>query len=271
MERWAANTLRGLGILVTAVLMIFACLLLLLLSLCARESPNQGQSVGFLVGAVLVLALGIFVIARLTRGLINNTGIPSSQAEPLQPGAPLHVSPASAEALDHLSYAIGAAIGLGVLFLGLSFYRILILRSGTQPGAFGYQQSWLIVVLVTIVLEYLPYVFVLFRLQRNPDRPALAFAMAIPAASILHMATSLPLMWRAFAYPQYLAQTLLPFVAGLVVEIVIITLAWRANQRLGYRQEPVSLIVAAGAVYTYFIIFGSANTWMYRLISLRGH
>ena len=271
MERWAANTLRGLGILVTAILMILSCLSLLLLSLCTWESPNHGQSVGFLVGAVFVLALGIFVIARLTRGLISNTGMPSSQAEPLEPGAPLHVSPARAEALDHLSYAIGAAIGLGVLLWGLSLYRILIVPGGGQSGAFAHQQSWLIVAFVTIVLEYLPYIFVLLRLQRNPDRLALAFAMGIPAASILHMVTSLPLMWRAFSYPQHLAQTLLPFVASLIMEIVIITLAWRANQRLGYRQEPVSLIVAAGAVYTYFIIFGSANTWMYRLITLRGH
>jgi hypothetical protein len=76
----------------------------------------------------------------------------------------------------------------------------------------------------------------------------------------------MPMMWRAFSYPQYLSQTLLPIVAGLVVEIVIITLAWRANQNLGYRQEPTSLIVAAGAMYAYLIIFGSGNAWIYRFI-----
>ena len=266
MERWAANTLRGLGILVTAVVMIAACLLLLLLSLCTWKSPNTGQSVGFLIGAVFVLALGIFVIARLTRTLMSDTGIPSSQAEPLEPGAPLHVSPASAEALDHLCYAIGAAIGLGVLFWGMSLYRILTLRGAGQSGAFTYQQPWLIIALVTAVLEYLPYILVLLRLQRNPDRRALAFAMAIPAASILHMTTSLSLMWRAFSYPQYLTQTLLPIVASLAMEIVIITLAWRANQRLGYCQEPVSLIVAAGAMYVYFLVLGSGNAWMYSFI-----
>lgn len=267
MERWAANTLRGLGILVTAVIMILACLLLLLMTLCTWESPNHGQSVGFLIGAVFVLALGIFVIARLTRTLMSDTGIPSSQAEPLEPGAPLHVSPASAEALDYLCYAIGAAIGLGVLLWGMTVYRLWTTPFAAPVGTFSHlQKPWMIVSVIAAVLHYLPYVLLLFRLQQNPDRPALAFSMAIPAASILHTVTSLPLMLRVFSYPQYFVQSLLPMAIAFLLQIVIVVLAYRVNQRLGYRQEPVSLIVAAAATYVYFMIFGSANAWMYRFI-----
>jgi hypothetical protein len=54
--------------------------------------------------------------------------------------------------------------------------------------------------------------------------------------------------------------------AALILQIVILVFAWRANQRLGFRQEPVSLIIAGAAAYAYFIIFGSANAWMYRFI-----
>jgi hypothetical protein len=267
MERWAANTLRGLGILITAVLMILSCLLLLLLSLCTWEKPNQGQSVGFLIGAVLVLALGIFIIAKLARGLMSSTAAESTQAQLLAPDVPLHISPASAEALDHLSYAIGASIALGVLLWGMTLYRLWTTPFAAPTGAFSnLQKPWLIVSVITAVLHYLPYVLLLFRLQRNPDRPALAFSLGIPAASILHTVTSLPLMWRVLSYPQFRVPTLLPMIAALVLQIVILVLAFRANQRLGYRQEPVSLIIAAAAVYVYFIIFGSSNAWMYRLI-----
>jgi hypothetical protein len=265
-ERWAANTLRGLGILVTAVVMIAACLLLLLLSMCTWKSTNNGQSVGFLIGAVFVLAIGIFIIAKLTRGLMSNSTPQSSPVESYQPGVLVRISPASEEALDHLSYAIGASIGLGALVWGMTLFRLWTSSRGGQSGSFALQQPWLVIALITAVLHYLPYVLLLFRLQKNPDRPALAFSMGIPAASILHSFTSLPLMWRALSYPQYLVQTLLPMILGLVLQIVIVVLAWRANQRLGYRQEPVSLIVAAAAAYVYFIIFGSANAWMYRFI-----
>jgi hypothetical protein len=266
-ERWAANTLRGLGILVTAVVMILACLLLLLLSLCTWKSPNNGQSVGFLIGAVLVLALGILIIAKLARGLMNDSASQSSVAQTLPPGVPVHISPGSAEALDHLSYAIGASIGLGVLLRGMTLYRLWTIPFAAPAGTFSHlQKAWLIVSVITAVFEYLPYVLLLFRLQKNPDRPALAFSMGIPAASVLHSMSSLSLMWRVFSYPHFLVPTLLPIIAALVLQIVILVLAWRANQRLGYHQEPVSLIVATAAVYVYFIIFGSSNAWMYRFI-----
>ena len=266
MERWAANTLRGLGILVTAVLMILACLLLLLLSLCTWKSPNNGQSVGFLIGAVLVLALGIFIIAKLARGLMNDAASQSAVTQTLPPGVPVHISPSSAEALNQLSYAIGANLALGVLSWGMGLYRVLTMHVAGPSGSYALQRPWLIASVLTALLEYLPYVLLLFRLQQKPDRPALAFAMGIPAASILHIVTSLPMMWRVFSYPQYRMQVFGPLLAALVLEIIILNLAWRANQRLGYRQEPVSLIIVAGAVYAYFIIFASANTWMYRFI-----
>ncbi len=266
MERWAANTLRGLGILVTAVVMILACLFLLLLSLCTWKTPNNGQSVGYLIGTVIVLALGIFVIAKLARGLMNNSGPQPAVTQPLAPDVPLHVSPATSEALDHLSYAIGASIGLGVLLWGMTLFRLRTLNGAGQPGRFTLQPPWLIVGLITAVFHFLPYVILLFRLQQKPDRPALAFSMGIPAASILHTLSSLPLMWRVFWYPQFFVSTLLPMVAALVLQIVILVLGFRANQRLGYRQESISLIVAAGAMYVYFMIFGSSNAWMYRFI-----
>jgi hypothetical protein len=254
MERWAANTLRGLGIALTTILMIAACLLLLLLTLCTWSSgsgSNHSQAMPYLIGAVCVLALGIFIIARLARGIVHDGSPETAQPQPPQADVPLHISPASDEALDHLSYAVGASIALGVLVWGMTLYRMWTGPGAGHPG-YSYQRPWLIVALTTAALHYLPYVLLLFRLQQKPDPAALAFAIGIPAASILHTATNLPLMLRTLSYRPNLTQMLLPMGAALVLQIVVLVFAWRANQRLGYRQEPVSLIIAGVAAYAYF-------------------
>jgi hypothetical protein len=272
MERWAATTLRAVGILLSAVFTIVASLILLLLSLCfaGHGTPitSNVQSMGFLVAAVLVLILGIFTIARLARAIIRSGSTEATQPpQPQTNNLPLRISPDSEEALNHLSYAIGASIGLGVLAWGTALYRLQGTRGAGQSGGYYYQQPWLIVALVTAVFQYLPSVLLLFRLQQKPDRPTLAFSIAIPAANILHTITAiLPLMWRMLSSPIAFVPTLLPMAAALVLQIAIVYLAWRANQRLGYHHESISLIVAGAAAYVYFIIFGSANAWMYRFI-----
>ncbi len=273
MERWAANTLRVAGIILISILLCGAGLLLLLLTFCSftgsmNSGPNQGQAVGYLIALIFVLAIGVFIIARLARGIVHSVPLETAQPQQPQPpqaDVPLHVSPASAEALDHLSYALGASIALGVLLWGTTLYRMWTSHGAGQPG-YLHQRTWLIVFLITAVVHYLPYVLLLLRLQKKPDRPALAFAIGIPAASILHTATTLPLLLRIFSYRPNYTQTLLPMVAAFVLQVVILVFAWRANQRLGYRQEPVSLIIAGAAAYGYFVIFGSSNAWLYRFI-----
>src|SRR5258708_4367580 len=95
MERWAANTLRTLGIILTANVVLVGSLFLVLLSMCAAGGGFGGakhseQVVPYLVGAGLVLVLGIFVIVRLARGIFRSmaTGELAAAAVPggiLQP------------------------------------------------------------------------------------------------------------------------------------------------------------------------------------------
>ncbi len=64
MERWAANTLRTLGIILTAGFVLVVGLFLALLSLCAAQGGFAGgrhpdQAAGYASGAVLVLIVGI--------------------------------------------------------------------------------------------------------------------------------------------------------------------------------------------------------------------
>ncbi len=274
MERWAANTLRGFGIFLTAILLVAATLLLLLMSFCSwnggwESSPNHSQAIGYLVCVVFVLAIGIFIISRLARGIVHSApgGMSASgQPQPAQSAVPVYPSAEAGEALRNLIYAITASIAIGVIFWGISLHRWWTTLGSRPSGAFPYAQSWLIAGLISAALHYLPYVILLIRLHRKPDRLALAFAIGIPVASILHTATALPLMWRILAYRTNFSQTLLPMGIGVALQILILIFAWRANQRLGYRQEAVSLIIACAASYAYFIIFGSANAWLYRFI-----
>src|SRR5579864_3071772 len=94
MERWAANTLRTLGIILTAGFVLITSLFLLLLSFCAAQGGIAGykhpdQAVAYLAAAVAVIVLGIWLIAWLARGILRS----SAMAEPLAAGAPAGVPP----------------------------------------------------------------------------------------------------------------------------------------------------------------------------------
>jgi len=75
MERWAATTLRTLGVVLIAGLVLLTSLFLGLMSLCAYQGgfsgarhPDQGP--WYLMGAVLVLVRGVFATARMGRAII---------------------------------------------------------------------------------------------------------------------------------------------------------------------------------------------------------
>ncbi len=77
MERWAANTLRTLGLVMLAGFVLVTSLFLLLLSICAWQGGFGGgnrpdQGLGFLIAAVAVLIVGTWFIGRLARGLIKD-------------------------------------------------------------------------------------------------------------------------------------------------------------------------------------------------------
>ena len=74
MERWAANTLRTLGIILTAGFVLITSLILLLFSMCAANGDLGGnkhpdQVVPYLIAAGTVLALGVWFIVWLARGI----------------------------------------------------------------------------------------------------------------------------------------------------------------------------------------------------------
>jgi hypothetical protein len=80
MERWAANTLRTLGIILTAGFTIMASLLLLLAALCAGMTKNGDPTTWgpFFLALLVVIAVGGSISAWLARGIARSSGTASS-------------------------------------------------------------------------------------------------------------------------------------------------------------------------------------------------
>jgi len=88
MDRFAANTLRTLGIIVTSIFVIIGCLGLLLLALCfgilasaggnGRSDPQTSAlAVAALVAAAVLIAIGVSVVNVLAKGVARANASPS--------------------------------------------------------------------------------------------------------------------------------------------------------------------------------------------------
>jgi hypothetical protein len=102
MDRFAANTLRTVGIILTAGFVVIVGLALVLLSMCAAAPGFGGggshpeKAAPFIAGAIATLIIGIWVIALLARGIhrysseeywptppdVRYSGFPAPQAVP---------------------------------------------------------------------------------------------------------------------------------------------------------------------------------------------
>jgi hypothetical protein len=261
MERWAANTLRTLGIILTAGLVLIVSLILVLLSMCASSGDFGGnkhpeQVVPYLVGAALVVILGVFIIARLARGIFRSakvgegagaTGDVVSPALPLGETAaavPLHLSPLGRQALDRLVFAVGAQIALSAIsfiFNTLHFWR------SQQRFA---PHTWPLILLAPLVLYQIPYAVLIYLLVKRPDRRAFTYAVTIPAVQLVQSLFSL----TALSYFMHQPRTMLLLGLPWLLHIVILVLAYQAIQQIGLHPEPASLLVTAVLVLVYFLL-----------------
>jgi len=116
MDRFAANTLRTLGIIATAICVILGCGVLLLLSICfsiiAKQGNSSDQSTGSalllvtIVAGIALVSVGVFIISTLAKGMVRANSAPPPQPytliPPPSPRPAEPAPPASDEAkLDH--------------------------------------------------------------------------------------------------------------------------------------------------------------------------
>ena len=262
MERWAANTLRTLGIILTAGLVLILSLLLVLLSMCAAGGGLGGggkhpeQVVPYLVGAALVAILGVLIIARLARDIFRSARVLAGTATAAGDGGtlgvslsekaavPLHLSPLGRQTIDRLVLAVGAQIALSAIawvFNTLHFWH-------TPPRIAPH--NWPLILIAPFLLYQIPYAILIYLLMKRLDRRALTYAITIPAVQLLQSLFSL----TALSYFLHQPRTLLLLGLPWLLHIVVLVLAYQAIQQIGLHPEPASLIVTALMVLSYFLL-----------------
>jgi hypothetical protein len=108
----------------------------------------------------------------------------------------------------------------------------------------------------------MPDILLIIYLQRKPDRRTFAFALAVPAVLIMQALYTLPLSFGLYSHS---LGGLLFALIFFGLDCLILWLTWRANERLGLRHEPASLLVAGVATFLYFgFVRHSAMPLLYR-------
>src|SRR6266700_1305228 len=228
MERWAANTIRTLGIVLLGGFILVVSLVLLLCSMCAWEGAFGGgkhpdQGVAYLIAAVVVLVGGIWIEARLARSVIRS----AAAAEPSSPGAmvpraslsePLDLSPLSLEAVNHLVIAMGAQIGLSAMSWFWNQVHYWKAPSGLAP------HNWTLILFAPFVLYHVPYAILIYKLLNHPDRRTFGYSLTVPSILILQTLFSLSVLTYTYIHqPVGLLLMVLPW----LIHIVILVLAWK--------------------------------------------
>jgi hypothetical protein len=273
MERWAANTLRTLGIILTSGFVLVTSLILALFSICAAQGGFSGtkhpeQVVPYAVAAVLVVILGILIIARLSRGIFRSNlaqapapaGLAAgvlvpSDATPPHAAPALHLSPLGRQTIDRLVLAMGAQIGLSAvawIFNQMHFW--------TTPRTFA-PHNWILLLLAPFILYHVPYAILLYALLKRPSRAAFTYSIAVPAVLILQSLFSLGVVGYYYVHgPIGFLLLVIPW----LIHIVILVLAYQAIQQVGLHPVPSSLIVAAIVVFIFFSAIHVVTPFLYR-------
>ncbi len=252
MERWAANTLRTLGIILLAGFILVVSLVLLLLSLCAWQGGFGGGSrpdegLAYLIAAVVLLGGGIWVIARQSRSLMRSVAAKGQDVSPLgEAGAassgPILDSPESLRAVRLLAQAMGAQIVLSVLGVVWSY--------STMTASVALV-NWKLILLAPFALYHLPYAILIYKLLQGANRWTFAYSLAVPSILLFQSVFSLSIVASVYVrHPAGLLLVLVPW----VLHILILVLAYKAIQRVGLHPEPPLLARAAVVTFGYFFV-----------------
>lgn len=261
MERWAANTLRILGIIVTSLVVICGSLLLVLLGKCAAQggfegSRNSDTATIYYFGALVLGFGGIWFIAWLTRGIHRSTQTSQTPVPSPEASAPSQPAPAALPAVELLTWSLIAKLVVSALSLAytlLQYQRMPYMRHATVPTV------------VSTVLSALPFALVLlYLLRQRISRAVLAFALGAPAAGILmSLVTTVPEFRLYLRNPLNLS---IIFILGvpLVIDIAIIVLAYQAQKPAGLTLPASSVFTAVAASLAYFYSLHLITQFVYR-------
>ena len=271
MEQWASNTLRIIGIILTAGFALLASLFLFLMSLCAyggdfNGSKHPEQVVPYLLGGILVTVGGVAISIFLARGISRSAPVPveaSARTEQSSTvsypqgaaAAGLDLSLAGEKGLEPVVFAMAAQIALSALVWFWAQRRFW------SPPYRLPNQHWGLILLTPFVLYHIPYGILIYRLLKRPDRRALTYSVAVPAVLILEGLFSFSLI--TLTYNRHPIALLLSFVPW-ALHIVVLILAWQAIQRQRVALAPSSLVVAAVVTFFYFSVLQMLPPLLYK-------
>jgi len=265
MERWAANTLRTVGIILTAGLVLVLSLGLAVLSMCAAKGGFSGiahsdQAAMYMLGAILVVIAGVANIAWLARGIYRSTRTAPDTASEATPTTPLHLSPPGRQSIHLVILALAAQI---VTSAAIWIFNQLRFWSGPRIFAPFPSEKWLLALLIPFVLYHIPYAILIYVLLKRPDRRAFAYSLAVPA--VLIMQSLLSVAYGGLFLNAHPVGLLLLFIPW-ALHIVILVLAYKAIQQVGLHPEPSSLIAAAVATFVFFAFLQGTTSLVYRAV-----
>ncbi len=270
MTRGTANTLRVLGIIVSVLVTLAASGILLLISLFSglTESRRRPDAVPFFVGAVLVLALGIWMIVWLVRGIMRSKrqpaapGLPGSALASVsstpQPSLtdPVMVSREGQMAIDLVVFTLGASLAWSLISWFVN-QRALSFSSGRDV-----QVNLLLIQIAILILHNIPFAILLYGFLTKPLRWTFVYAVAAPVA--LMLMTLYNASTSSYFYSNN-SRALLFLVVSLGIEIAILVLAWRAMRQNGIQPDPPALLVASLVAFVYFVILRIGSPFLYRV------
>jgi hypothetical protein len=308
-DRFASNTLRTLGIVLSSIVMILGSLVLLLIALCfGMLGMSSGATSHFMAVAVLaviaalsLISGGTWVIAMLSRGMIGPDPAGSVAAAPLA-GKPVqappqlsaadqdrddhalepvqatvegsnptqalkraspppavfsgegrrrrvdtrHFSPVSRAAIKEVAYAIVAKVAAEIVLGIVGWNGALGVPGGVRVPFPLYRLGFMVWELAAIA----PNLVLLYALSRRPGPRAFSYALVIPT---LHLLAGIFGHSAVLAFVVRPGQSLAPLLSifPLLLDILILYLAWKAIRQTGIEPPPERLIMASVVIFLY--------------------
>jgi hypothetical protein len=276
MEQWALNTLRIIGIILTAGFALVAGLFLFLMSMCAYGGDLNGMKhpdevIPYLEGGIAVMAAGGAISVFLARGIVRPsrspvtvraTGFSAPQSTAPEASPAIELSPTIEKAIEPVVFAMAVQIGLSALVWFWAQRRFW-----TPPYRIP-NHHWAVILLTPFVLYHIPYGILIYLLLKKPDRRAFTYSVVVPAVLILQGLLSFSLI--ALTYNRHPIALLLTFVPR-ALHIVVLVLAWQVIERLRVALIPSSLVIAALVTFFYFSILQMLTPLLYKFAwSLHG-
>ncbi|MGA3089377.1 MAG: hypothetical protein ABSD75_12245 [Terriglobales bacterium] len=277
MERWAANTLRTLGILVTTILVIGGCCFLLLiaglvfirggLTPSARILRPQASDAffGAILATIALVTAGVVMIVKLAKEIVwrlpapaGPATVPAVAATPRLPSSgsrSLHLPlwPVGHKTIDRLVLALVAQIAISA---------VMLFQLATRASV---PHNWTLMLLLPFILSEVPHTILIYVLLKRPGSRAFTFLIAMLVIPILETLFN-PVLLNSYSqiYRNHAMGLLWLLLSGLIY-IVTLVLAYVAIQQTGLWPKLSSVIPATTAMFFYFFFIKAITPYLYSL------